>query len=62
MTTIPTECEVALLRMRASTHCTQCNDCKRVAARLRHTAGDGDPPELCRAITASDCTLGRLEP
>ena len=140
MTTIPTECEVALLRLRASTHCTQCADCKRVAERLRatadadarrcrvaltpltqrelsilctdaylaaqeardhhqtnaleaaatlsfiykplrdlldraitpspfaqewvkrHTEGDGDPPELCRAITASDCTLGRLEP
>ena len=24
--------------------------------------GIGDPSELCREITASDCTLGRLEP
>ena len=27
-----------------------------------HIDGDGDPPDLCREITASDCTLGRLEP
>ena len=154
MTHIPTECEVALLSLRASTYCSQCDDCKRVAQKQRqladqdaarcrvaltqltqrelsiictdayhaardlmhelseahpdaevidgkraetaglaaaatlsgiyrrlhtlldraitpsekaqewvklHTAGDGDP-QLCRAITASDCTLGRLEP
>ena len=155
MTTIPTECEVALLRLRASTYCSQCADCKRVATKLQHTAdvdaarcrvaltqltqrelsilctdaffaardtmqeleaahpdaevidgqraetaglaaaatlsaiyrrlhtlldraiqpsekaqewlalhidGDAQPGELCREITASDCTLGRLEP
>ena len=155
MTHTPTECEVALLRLRASTVCSQCADCQKHAARLRQTAdedakrcklaltqltqrelsilctdahhaaqnargdlsaghpdagvidgpttqaagmeaaavledlskrlraileraitpskkatewvalhidGDGQPGELCRAITASDCTLGRLEP
>ena len=154
MTYIPTECEVALLSLRASTVCHKCADCQQHAARLRqtadedarrcllaltqltqrelsilctdayqaalhlkerlcdahpdagvidaeesqaagldaaatladiyqrlhallgraitpsekaqewvklHTEGDGDP-QLCRAITASDCTLGRLEP
>ena len=153
--TAPTECEVALLRLRASTYCTKCDDCERVAARLRatadedatrcrvqltplvqrelsilctdayraaellrdelhcchpdaegydgkraivageqaedalasiyqrlrvllgraitpsekaqewvklHTEADGVPPPLSRAITASDCTLGRLQP
>ena len=50
MTTIPTECEVALLRLRASTHCTQCNDCKRVAARLRATA-DADARRCRVALT-----------
>ncbi|MDE2703445.1 MAG: hypothetical protein OXI35_00130 [Gemmatimonadota bacterium] len=155
MTTIPTECEVALLRLRASTYCSQCADCKRVAQKQRqladqdakrcrvvltqlvqrelsvlctdaffaseqlsdelsfahpdagvydgeravvagteafvklediykrlrallnraiqpsekaqewlalHIDGDTTPGELCREITASDCTLGRLEP
>ena len=156
MTHVPTECEVALLRLRASTAAQcRCADCQQHAARLRATAdedaprckvaltqlvqrelsilctdafwaserlrdelsfahpdagvfngeracvagtdaraeledlykrlrgllnraitpsdsaqewvklhleSDGDPPELCRAITASDCTLGRLEP
>ena len=150
----PTECEVALLRLRASTVCSQCPDCQQHATRLReiadqdalrcrlaltqltqrelsilctdafqaalhlkerlcdahpdagvingeeaqaagldaaatladlyqrlrgvleraitpsekatewlerHTNGEGDPA-LCRAITSSDCTLGRLEP
>lgn len=140
MTTIPTECEVALLRLRASTYCTKCDDCERVAVKLRATAdqdakrcrvqltqltqrelallctdayhaaqsartnhqtnaleaaatlsfiykrlrdlldraitpsanaqewlalhidGETEPGELSREITASDCTLGRLEP
>ena len=154
MTTIPTECEVALLRLRASTYCSQCDDGKRVAEKQRqladqdakrcrvaltplvqrelsllctdaffaaretqaalegdtdaeavrpeqaetaglaaaatlsglyrrlhtlldraitpsekaqewlalHIDGDTPPGELCREITASDCTLGRLEP
>ena len=155
MTHVPTECEVALLRLRASTYCSQCPDCKRVAQQQRqradsdalrcrvaltqltqrelsilctdayhaaretmeeleaahpdaevidgqraetaglaaaatlsgiyrrlhtlldraitpspkaqewlalHIDGDAPPGELCREITASDCTLGRLEP
>lgn len=155
MTHVPTECEVALLRLRSSTYCSQCDDCKRVAERMRtlcdedakrcklaltqltqrelsilctdayhaaerlrdemyfahpdadtingeralvagsdavqamediykrlravleraitpsekaqewvalHIDGDAQPGELCREITASDCTLGRLEP
>ena len=155
MTHVPTECEVALLRLRSATVCSQCADCQQHAARLRQTAdedakrcklaltqltqrelsilctdayhavqnargdlfaghpdagvidgpttqaagmeaaavlediykrlralleraitpsekaqewvalhidGDTQPGELCREITASDCTLGRLEP
>ena len=140
MSTIPTECEVALLRLRASTYCTKCDDCEQSAERHRkladadakrcrvqltqlvqrelallcadayhaadaaranhqtnaleaaavlsfiykrlhglldraitpsanaqawlaaHLAGQDDPPGLTREITASDCTLGRLEP
>ena len=151
----PTECEVALLRLRASTVCSKCDDGQQHAARLReiadydakdckvqltqlvqrelsilctdayhatqrlrdemyfahpdastvngqralvagcdaqaamediykrlralleraitpsakahewvahHIDNDGDPDALDRAITASDCTLGRLEP
>lgn len=140
MTHVPTECEVALLRLRSATVCSQCDDCQQHAARLRQTAdedakrcklaltqltqrelsilctdayhaatearenhqtnsmeaaamlediskrlrallsraitpsekaqewvalhidGGCQPGELCREITASDCTLGRLEP
>ena len=46
----PTECEVALLRLRASTVCTKCPDCQKHAARLRQTA-DEDAPRCKLALT-----------
>ena len=51
MTTIPTECEVALLRLRASTAAQcRCADCQQHAARLRATA-DEDAPRCKVALT-----------
>lgn len=40
MTHVPTECEVALLRLRSATVCSQCADCQQRAARLRQTADE----------------------
>ena len=44
---IPTECEVALLRLRASTPCT-CDDCQQSDDRLRATA-DADA-KRCKVV------------
>ena len=40
MTHPPTECEVALLRLRSATYCSQCDDCKRAAERMRKLADE----------------------
>lgn len=50
MTHTPTECEVALLRLRASTVCSKCADCQKHAARLRQTA-DEDAKRCRLALT-----------
>ena len=50
MTHHPTECEVALLRLRSSTYCSQCDDCKKVAERMRKLA-DEDAKRCRLALT-----------
>ena len=50
MTHTPTECEVALLRLRSSTYCSKCDDCKQVAERMQKLA-DEDAKRCRLALT-----------
>ena len=50
MSHIPTECEVALLRLRSSTYCSQCTDCNQSAERMRKLA-DADALRCKLALT-----------